>query len=85
MVANARFADTIVRKGGRQEKKSAFLHMLFVENERETIGDYVFLWNQRPHAKIELTWTSKKIYGLKSHLGYLGSYLGRHPFNSACK
>ena len=36
-------------------------------NQLTKIGDYVFLWNRRPHAKIELTWTSKKI-GLKKSL-----------------
>ena len=43
LAANARFADSFVWKNKsflwkrrRQEKKTAFLHTLFVENERET-------------------------------------------------
>ena len=42
LVANARFTDSIVWKNksfvwkGRRQEKTAFLHMLFVENERET-------------------------------------------------
>ena len=44
-------------------KKTAFLHTLFVENERETSklkkGSTVYVFG-RPHAKIELIWTRKK-------------------------
>ena len=51
LVANACFADSTVWKGHCQEK-TAFLHTLFVENEREVTselkwggggGGYVFL------------------------------------------
>ena len=35
-------------------------------NQQTKIGGYVFLWSGRPHAKIELIWTRKKIRPKKS-------------------
>ena len=87
LVANARFADSIVWKnknfvwnGHRQEKHCIFAYVIFGKrkrNQQTKIGDYVFLRNRRPHAKIELIWTCEKKYGLKSHLGWTC----RCPFN----
>ena len=72
---------SFVWKGCRQENNCIFEYVICGKrkrNQRAKIGDYVFLWNRRPHAKIELIWTSKKKYGLKSHLGYIM----QTPFNS---
>ena len=54
-------------------EKPAVLHALFLKKEKQksakNYGASFFPLIARPHAKIQLIWTSEK-YGLKSHLGW---------------
>ena len=49
-------------KNAPGKKLHFIIHYLWKtkRNQQTKIGDYVFLWSQRPHSKIELIWTSEK-------------------------
>ena len=62
----------LFEKDATRKKNCVFAYVICGKpkrNQQTKMGDCVFLRNQRPRAKIELIWTSKKKNGLKSHLG----------------